>query len=279
MMNLGIRAHDISADSLENLVKGVSKKNLTAVQLALPKSLNYMNIKPGSLSTGLANHVGKAFREKNIDIAVLGCYIHMIHPNEDVRRKELERFKEYLRYARDFGCSIVGTETGWIHAEPRYTTANYTEEAFEKVIVSVRKLVQEAEKFGVIVGVEGGINHPIYSPAVMKKLLDRINSNNIQVIFDPVNFITLENYANQEAMFQEALALFGDRITIVHAKDFVIKDNKIIEVPVGKGLLDYKNLLKLLKAKKPYLHYLMESTTDPYIDESADFLRTVYNNV
>lgn len=279
MMNLGIRAHDIEKDSLESLVEEIANKKLTAVQLALPKSLDYMNIKPGGLSTGLAAHVGKAFRKKDIQIAVLGCYIHMIHPDEETRRKELERFKEYLRYARDFGCSIVGTETGWVHAEPGYTTDNYTEEAFEKVVVSVRELVKEAEKFGVIVGIEGGINHPIHNPARMKELLDRIDSNNMQVIFDPVNFITLENYKNQEAMFKEAIELFGDRITIVHAKDFVIEDNKIVEVPVGKGLLEYKSLLKLLKEKKPLINYLMESTTEPFIDESAEFLRTTYQSV
>jgi L-ribulose-5-phosphate 3-epimerase len=275
-MNLGIRAHDIEASSIEELVGTVSQKGLSSVQLALGKSLKNVNTGLGSLSPGFGRYIGDAFRKKDIQIAVLGCYINMIHPDQTERRKALERFKEHIRFARDFGCNIVGTETGNVHAKMGYSEDNFTEKAFLEVVESVRELVAEAEKFGVMVGIEGGINHPVHSPQLMKKLLNSIHSNNLQVIFDPVNYMTPENYDKQEDVFKQSMELFGDRIVILHAKDFIIENNWIKTVPVGKGLLNYELLFSLLKDKKPYINILMESTQEPYIDESIAFLREKY---
>lgn len=276
-MNIGIRAHDMKKRPLEELVQEISNKGLTSVQLALSKSFDF-DTGLGRLNPGMAYKIGTAFCNHNIQIAVLGCYINMIHPDQDERRKALERFKEHIRYARDFGCSIVGTETGNVNADIVYTVENFKEEPFQQVVSSVRELVKEAEKFGVIVGIEGGVNHPIYSPKAMKRLLDTIDSNNLQVIFDPVNFLTIENYMQQEEIFTEAIELFGDRIAILHAKDFIVEDNQLKPTAVGKGLLDYDVVIRLIKSKKPFVNILMEETTEPFIEESIEFLRDKYKN-
>ncbi|QCJ44703.1 sugar phosphate isomerase/epimerase [Bacillus sp. S3] len=274
--NIGIRAHDIQNPSLEEVADVVAKKGLTSVQLALKKSLTDVNSELGSLSPGFAHTIGSIFKRRDLHIAVLGCYINMIHPDLTQRRMELDRFKEHIRFARDFGCSIVGTETGNVRAEMVYTEENYQEQPFLEVVESVKELVQEAEKFGVIVGIEGGINHPIHTPLLMKRLLDLIPSNNLQVIYDPANFISRDNYQHQDAVIQEAFDLFGDRMVILHAKDFIIEDDQVKMVPVGHGLLHYDVLFHFVKRKKPYITILMESTTEPHIDGSMAYLLDQY---
>jgi L-ribulose-5-phosphate 3-epimerase len=273
MLNIGIRAHDIENLPLEELVQEISGKGLTSVQLALGKSLSDINTELGSLSPGLARYVASVFSKYNVQIAVLGCYFNMIHPDLIERKKGLERFKEHIRFARDFGCSIVATETGNVNPEIFYTEENFKEEPFLQVVESVSELVKEAEKFGVIVGIEAGVNHPVYSPKVMKRLLDSINSNNLQVILDPVNLLTIDTYQNQEEIFQEAMDLFGDRVVILHAKDFIIENNQLVPTAVGKGLLNYEYILNVLKEKKPYINILLEETKEPFIDESIAFLK------
>lgn len=277
-LNIGIRAHDIDTLPLEELVSEIASKGLTAVQLALGKSFKEMNTSLGSLSPGFAHYIGSAFKQKGIQIAILGCYINMIHPDRHVRRNELERFKEHIRFARDFGCSIVGTETGNVNPDIVYTEENFKEQPFYEVVESVKELVEEAEKFGVIVGIEGGINHPIHSPQRMKQLLEEIPSNQLQVIYDPANFISMDNYQHQEVVIQEAIELFGDKIVALHAKDFIIEDNWVKIVPVGKGLLNYEFIFKSIKQKKPFLNVLMEGTREPYIDGSIKYLKEKYAN-
>ncbi|WP_066140420.1 hypothetical protein [Lederbergia lenta] len=50
--------------------------------------------------------------------------------------------------------------------------------------------------------------------------------------------------------------LFGDRIVIVHAKDFIIKNGKLVFTAVGKGMLNYDIVMKLIKTKKPHINFL-----------------------
>jgi L-ribulose-5-phosphate 3-epimerase len=276
MMNLGIRGHDIENRPLDELAKEIASKGISSVQLVLKKSFNDINTDLGSLSPGFAHKIGKTFSKHDIQIAVLGCYFNLIHPDPVERRYGLERFKEHIRYARDFGCSLIATETGNVNADIIYTEENFKEEPFQEVVKGVRELVAEAEKFGTIVGIEAGVNHPIYSPKTVKRLLDLVDSNNLQVVFDPVNLLTIDNYAKQEEVFREAFELFGDRIAIFHAKDFIIEDNKLITTAVGKGLLNYDYLFPFIKAKKPFINIIMEETTEPFIDDSLNYLREKY---
>ena len=61
-LNLGIRAHDMEQRPLEELSYAISAKGFTCVQLALQKSLAYMNTKPGNLSSELARSIRLSFQ-------------------------------------------------------------------------------------------------------------------------------------------------------------------------------------------------------------------------
>ena len=274
--NIGIRAHDIEAENLQQLAAQVAAKGLSAIQLALAKSISTFSTSTGTLSPGYGQYVKSIFQQQDVHIAVLGCYINMIHPDLLERQQQLERFKEHIRYAREFGCSVVGTETGSVIPSLGYSEENFTEQSYAQVLKSVRELVAEAEKFGVIVGIEGGINHPIHTPRRMKRLLEDVQSPNLQVIYDPANFISIDNVHNQEVIIEEAIELFGDNIVIVHAKDFLIKNGEIVMVPVGTGQLNYDALFKQLKQRKPFVNILLENTREPHIASSIQYLQHKY---
>ncbi|GEL67156.1 sugar phosphate isomerase/epimerase family protein [Marinilactibacillus psychrotolerans] len=276
--NIGIRAHDIENETLEDLANTIENKGIQSIQLALMKSVKEFPLNQESFNIGFASKIGRLFDEKGIDISVLGCYINMIHPDEIARRKALDFFKTHIRYASQFKAATVGTETGGVYPEIQFTKDNYTEEAYLKVVESISELVNEAEKFGVIMTVEGGINHPIYSPSMMKRLLDDIDSQNLQVILDPVNYLYPEDTTieKQHAIIDEAFDLFGDRITVIHAKDYVIENRELKIVPVGKGELDYTYFIEKIKQSKPMIPILLEETQEPYIDESLHFLKNKF---
>lgn len=63
-LNIGIRAHDMANLPLEELVNEISRKGLSAVQLALGKSFKELDTSIGSLSPGFAHHIGSAFNKK-----------------------------------------------------------------------------------------------------------------------------------------------------------------------------------------------------------------------
>ncbi|WP_208560036.1 sugar phosphate isomerase/epimerase family protein [Marinilactibacillus kalidii] len=276
-LNIGIRAHDIENESLEELADTLANKSIDSIQLALLKSFKEVMLTKSMFNVGLARKIGQIFSSKQIDIMVLGCYINMIHPDEEERRKALDFFKTHIRYASDFNAATVASETGGVFPEIQFTTENYTEDAYQKVLTSMKELVAEAEKFGVIIAVEGGINHPIYSPKMMHRLLVDIQSNNLQVILDVVNYLYPEDTSEekQQAIIDQAFELFGDQITVIHAKDFKVEDGELKIMPVGQGEMNYPYLIETLQREKPWIPILLEETQEPHIDQSIKFLNSL----
>ena len=278
-MILGGRAHDFGKLPVEKLALIVSKQGYSYIQLALSKAIDGIDTSLGKLSPGMANYIRDIFKNQNVGIAVLGCYINPIHPNIDERKKQINRFKEHIRFARDFGCSIVGTETGSLKVDDSSDYDNESKSAFETLIYSLREIVKEAERFGVIVGIEGGKNEVVSTPQRMRKILNLIPSNNLQVIYDPTNYLSACNFIDQDEIIKEAFKLFGDRMVVLHAKDFVIENGEIIIVAAGKGDLNYELILKLIKERKPYIYILLEDIKEEDMDGSMRFITEIYNRV
>lgn len=260
-MRIGIRAHDYGKMSAEKLAESAANDGLSSVQLAISKAVEGIE-NDTEITTGLAYHIGREFSKRDIQIAVLGCYINPIDENKEMLNKQLERFCEHIRFAKDFGASIIGTETG----------NKKSADDFNTLVSSVARLVEEAEKFGVFVGIEGVHCNTIDSPQTMKKLVDIISSNNLQVIFDPVNYLNYENYKEQDRIISDSFELFGDKIQIIHAKDFTIKNNSLKNVQIGKGMLNYDLIKQYLNDKKPYINVLMEGAEINRIKEMREFL-------
>lgn len=140
-------------------------------------------------------------------------------------------------------------------------------------------MVAEAEKFGVMVAIEGVARHVLSTPEKVRRALDDVNSNNLQAIFDPFNFLTDDNYMKQDEIINKVFDLYGDRIVVIHAKDFVIEDGKVKQVPVGTGQFNYHLLLKILKERKPHIDIILEGTSPKDLAGSVKFIEEMYERI
>jgi L-ribulose-5-phosphate 3-epimerase len=272
MMRIGVRAHDFPKLPVEELAARISAKGMASVQLALNKAIKGFDLKRGDLSPGLANHVGRAFRERGVGIAVLGCYVNPIHPDPAQKVELLGWFKEHIRFARDFGCGIVALETGSLNADYSYNPGNGGKAAFELLVASIAELAEDAEKFGVIVGVEGVAGHVACTPARMRGLLDAVASPNVQAVFDPVNMLSIDTWKDQGRVISECLELYGDRVVAVHAKDFTVENGTLRSVRTGQGQLDYTPITRFLKERKPFIDVLLEGASENTVEECARYI-------
>ncbi|HPI73806.1 MAG TPA: sugar phosphate isomerase/epimerase family protein [bacterium] len=274
-LRIGARAHDFGCLPAAELAAKIAAKKMSCVQLAVGKAIAGIDLKPGLLNPGLAYDIGQAFRTHGVQIAVLGCYVNPLYPDPEMRRSLLGLFKEHLRYARDFGNGLVALETGSLNADYSPHPDNQSEAAFQQSLASIAELVTEAEKFGVIVGIEGVASHAVSTPKKMRRMLDVVASDNLQVVFDPVNLLSPENYRQQQAVFNEAFDLYGDRIAIIHAKDFVVEEGRIKTAAMGSGLLRWDLVMKFAVERKPGISILLEETSEDTAEDSVRFLRQV----
>ncbi|MDC7232875.1 MAG: sugar phosphate isomerase/epimerase [Spirochaetales bacterium] len=277
MLNIGVRAHDFGKMNPKELSESVSRYGFGHIQLALKKAVAGISDDHGKLSPGMGNYLEDCFLKKGIRISVLGCYINPVHPDSRERAIHLERFTEHLLYARSFGCSIVGTETGSPLPDCSYTDRIYNEETFQDFIASLRVLVAAAEKTGTIAAIEGVADkNCIYSHERLKRTLELIPSPNLGIIYDPVNFLPSSREKESDGLMKEAFEMFAPKIVAVHAKDYRMENGrKDGTLPAGRGKLNYHLLLDLIRFYKPWVPVLLENNSPGTMEESLGFIKSI----
>lgn len=237
-MKKGIRGHDIRGFGLENISFIAKEYGIDYLQLVLEKSVD--GFVTGNFSERYAKILKKQLNDTKI--AVLGSYINPSNPNDDELQADIEKFKEKIKYAKVLNPIVVGTETGIYKEE-----MTDSEEAYQRVFQAMREIVLEAEKSSVNVGIEGVHCFVINTPKKMKRLIDDLHSNNVKVIFDPVNYLNINNYKEQDEMINDVFTLLSDKICALHAKDFVVEDGKFKSVKPGEGMLNYELIFEKMR--------------------------------
>lgn len=278
MLNLTIRGHDLSGvHTAEELARKTSDQGVHTLQLALGLSFKEFNSDASAINAGMGNFMKRTLLQENVHIGILSCYINMIHPDLEVREQLLLKFEHYLQYATSFGAAIVATETGCVFPEIRYTEENFTDKAFETAVTVIRRLVNAGEKYNMVVGIEPGLNHPIYSLERVCQLIEAVDSDYLGIILDPTNLISSDNYQQQVQLVESAFDSFGEKICAVHLKDFIVEKQQIIPVNLGEGIMDYQKIIKLIAQKKPYLFVVLEETKDRAIQRAVKLIEDSYS--
>jgi sugar phosphate isomerase/epimerase len=269
-MNLGLRAHDVQIfDDVPNLAKRLSQLGFNYIQFAPRVSLQKTTQTGANVSFGLANQVKWDFAKYGIQIAVLGCYVNIIHPDAGERKRALALFKRYLARVNSFGGVLVGTETGSVDPQFNLTPDNYQPAVVDLAISQIKQMAAEAERLGVLVGIEPGVNHPLHDLATTKQMLDQVASPNVKIILDAGNLTTPAN-TDIVAIIQQAIDLFGDQIYAFHLKDFVMQDGRLKGVPVGDGVADLAGAVKLINQVQPGAYVILDETPQEQFERSIE---------
>lgn len=276
-LQLGIRAHDLGQVPLPALIEKMKQYEFNHAHFAIKKSFPDSAPTIQQMTPGTANYFASNFNQAGIKISILGSYVNIVATDLDERKQAIENFKKHLYLAKDFNAAMVATETGSVGQG--YTEENFTEEAFQKAVVSVKEMVAEAERFGVIVAIEAGINHPVYTAPLARRLVDEVDSPNLKIILDCANLMSVSNYERQAEVVAEAFELLDDVIVALHIKDFIVEDNKVIIVPVGHGWMDYTPIMRYAKYKKPHIFTSLEATTEPHLADSVALIQKIYQEV
>ena len=80
--------------------------------------------------------------------------------------------------------------------------------------------MEYAEKMGVILAIEPVYKHIVCNPKRARKVLDTIQSPNLQIILDPVNLLDICNYKERDAIIAEAIEVLGKDVAMVHIKAY-----------------------------------------------------------
>lgn len=278
-MQLGIRAHDVEYAPLEQVIEKINKQGFKCMHMALSKSIKEFTPDKSAMTPGLAMYIRDVCAKNNVQIAVLGNYLNLCHPDMDKYEEILDKYVAHMRFASILRPSVVGTETGAVNREYKYEPANHSREALDLFVERLRPAVRAAESFGVIMAIEPVWKHIVYGPKQARYVLDEIASPNLQIIFDPVNMLCKDNVERQDEIIEESFRLLKDDIAIVHMKDFEIKGEELISIPAGRGGLNYELLLSKIKEYKPYIQCTLENTSPDNAISTREFVEELYTKI
>ncbi len=274
IMKLFIRSHDLGVKGIDNVVEQVCAHGFDGVQLVAYKVMPDVPYTPDGITLQKAQQIADVMHAYGKQIALIGAYFNPVHSNKDKVSNGVEVFKSYLRQAKTLGCDIVGSETGSFNDDKwTYHPNNRTDDALEMVAQTFGYLADYAKTQGVCIALEGAFGHVCYSVERLQQAIDQINRDNVKVIFDLYNYLDISNAHQCYDILQKGLDTFGRQISIFHIKDFVVEENKLKQVGVGKGILDFEKIISMIKQRLPNAKLVLEGTTGEDIAFAVQHLK------
>ena len=284
-MQLGIRLHDVntsqpaSEQTLEARAHKAREEGFSCVHLALSKCIPGVTFDNAAMTEGLAAHVRRVFQREELDVAVLGCYLNLAHPDPAKVSEFQSRYYGSVRVASLAGIGMVGTETGAPNAAYKLDANTHSPEALRTFMWNLEPVLEYAEKFGAIIAIEPVWNHIVYDADRALAVLRGMKSPNLRIIFDPVNLLAVENLDRREKVLGNAMDILCEDIAMVHLKDYVLRDGKLVSVAAGTGEMDYTEIMRFLKARKPFIQASLENTNNDNAVQAREYLESVYASV
>ena len=277
-MNIGIRLHDTAGSTLEEHLKSAREQGFSCAHIALSKTIPGFSMKdaPTLLTDSLAAEVRALLDKYGMECAVLGCYLNLATPDEAELANTLASYKAHLHFARAIGARVVGTETGAPNTAYATCPECWTEESLQLFIDRLRPVVRYAEEAGSIIAIEPVCRHIVSTPERARRVLDAIDSPALQIILDAVNLLTLDYYSRYDELIDESVRLFGDRIRVLHMKDFHIVPGMadVQSIACGTGCMNYTRLLSLARSI-PGIPMTLEDTVPSNAEAARLFLEGV----
>ena len=260
-MNIGIRLHDTRPGTLRERLNYAAGQGFSCVQLAMSKAVPdfRMDDAPKLQTEELAAEVREELKQVGMECAVLGCYLKLAHQDEEEALRVREIYLAHLRFASWIGARCVGTETP--PAPGPEGTACHTEEHYRLFLDRVKPVARAAEDLGVTLAIEPVCSHIVHDSIQAERMMEDLKSERMRIILDAVNLIDSAHTDEADSLIGEAVRRLGDRVCVLHMKDFVPQPDapRPRPVPCGQGQMRYETLLKLACGKK--LPMTLENTT------------------
>lgn len=271
-MNIGIRLHDTRPGTLRERLAYAAEQGFSCVQLAMGKAVPGFRTEeaPGLLTRELAAEVKEELNRAGLECAVLGCYLKLAQEEEEAAMRIREIYLAHLRFAAWIGAGCVGTETP--PAAGQEGAACQTEANYRLLLNRIQPVARAAEDLGVTLAVEPVCSHIIHDASMAERLLEDLKSDRVQIILDAVNLIDSAHTDEAEKLTGDAVRRLGNRVCVLHMKDFIPQPDqpRPKPVPCGSGRMKYGDLLAL--ARKRNLPMTLENTTPENAEQTRLWL-------
>jgi sugar phosphate isomerase/epimerase len=274
-MQLGIFSDVVSGRDPEEVAAKTRAHGLECVQLRM--TMPGVDLSQEGITERDAKRVRTAFEREGVTIGALAAYTNLTHPDPDLRRVNVESFKDRLRWARAFGTDLVATETGTFNRGSEWDADPYndTEEAWRQLLGVLDECVAVAEDAGAVVCLEAYVENVMGTAARARAAVERYGPQRVRLVMDPNNYFTPALLSRQDEVLRDVFAQVGGYIALAHAKDVrAVPGQRKCALPrAGTGQLNWPLFVELLRGAGFDGALVIEHLKEPEIDETVAFVR------
>jgi len=194
-------------------------------------------------------------------IAHTAWYMDLGTPNENIRVAWLEEFKRKIKTAHDLGINIVNVHA--FSAGMFRGVEKYKKLVLNNFVKSLKESVKYAQKFGTLIILENVPSSDGFSNLKdFKYIVDRVPG--LKVHFDIGHAFCNGGIEN----IKDYLFEFSSKIEHIHIHDN--HGNADEHLPLGKGKIDFKKVVELLKG----VSYNKTMTFEVFTKDRKDAVRS-----
>lgn len=272
-MRIAARTHDFGKKHINELAPFLKKEGFDAAQLVLPKAFHKIE-SYDEITEDHLHLIGESFLEHKIDIQILGCYMDLGNPDEEVRKIAIQNFTNCLKYSKILGAHMVGTETAY----PRLNTED-KKIWYGYMMDSLLRITEVAEKEDTLMAIEPVYWHPLEDLETTINVFEKLNSNKVRMIFDPANVLEFPEKVNQAEYWTQWLTAMGDKIDAIHMKDFVLESDRTYQpVVLGEGVMNYESIVKWSKQNSSDIVVVREEIVPKTAQKDISYMRKLWEN-
>jgi len=217
-------------------------------------------------------------REEGFEVAQIGAWANLVHPDTKARREHIEIVKEALRASALVGKAPVATGAGSRSgARPFSIHRENTSPATQRLLIEgLNEVAGVAEENRVYLALEPGLLTPLPTPEKIREVIEAVSSKYVGLQMDPFNLLGPETICHSGDFFRKLFEITKGLSVSAHLKDIYVEPTWPIQMKetfAGNGWADYEILLSLLvRELKPDAWAMIEHTPPEKIPEAKRFI-------
>ncbi|MFV0395018.1 MAG: sugar phosphate isomerase/epimerase family protein [Coprobacillaceae bacterium] len=252
-----IRGHDLETHTVEQFDELNKLYGITGYQLALKKSFD-INSKVIT-DTDIESIDKSVF----INTRILGAYFNPAHPDDNEVSVGIENFVFNMKLADRYGIKHVATETGSVLGSPwDYHPNNHLPITISEVTNVFKEISKRSNGIDVNIAIEPAYHHVIKDLDTLIEFTKNVNDPRIVYVLDLYNLLNAKTYQDYKLILAEFLNAVGEKIKIFHLKDFVVIDDRVKQVDIGEGIVDFEYVLKEINNVVEEPLFVLEGTVE-----------------
>jgi sugar phosphate isomerase/epimerase len=183
--------------------------------------------------------------------------VSYVHADPEAQRRDLDRLAGALRVAGELGAEGVIGGCGSLSASGGYAPhpANRAPETRRRLVEALRSAAELAEHAGVHLVLEPHVRTALYSPEVVREIVDAVESPRVRVNLDIANLVSsLDALWSSETLVARVFEALGDVAVSGHLKDVSVGDEFVLhldEAVPGEGELDLVSFVREFANRLP----------------------------